>query len=106
MAGRGDDVLSLQGSDQEGSALSEFSGFEDDDIFSSKVIANYSVEKPSGSKKSDVITPDCTKNKEKNEKGPGKANPKAPSKKGKNKAQKHGQEHVNDKGKKKNTSSI
>ena len=32
MAERGDDVLSLCGSDQEGSALSDFSGFEPADI--------------------------------------------------------------------------
>ena len=102
MAGRRDDVLSLHGSDQECSDLSEFSGFEDEEILPYKNTAD-KVEKTS-SKKSDAVTLESSKNKDKNEKRTGKSNPKAPSKKGKNKAPKNGQENVRDKSKKKNSS--
>ena len=103
MAGRRDDVLSLHGLDQECSDLSEFSGFEDEEILPYKNTAD-KVEKTSSSKKSDTVTLESSKNKDKNEKGTGKSNPKAPSKKGKNKAPKNGQENVRDKSKKKNSS--
>ena len=74
MAGRRDDVLSLHGSDQECSDLSEFSGFEDEEILPYKNTAD-KVEKTSSSKKSDAVTLESSKNKDKNEKGTGKSNP-------------------------------
>ena len=76
MAERGDDVLSLCGSDQEGSALSDFSGFEPADIGlctheASHVVVSHTLSK---TKKGDAVTP-------------GKVKPHA-SKKGKNKVSK------------------
>ena len=76
MAERGDDVLSLCGSDQEGSALSDFSGFEPADIGlctheASDVVVSHTSSK---TKKGDAVTP-------------GKVKPHA-SKKGKNKVSK------------------
>ena len=74
---RGDDVLSLCGSDQEGSSLSDFSGFEPADIglctheASNAVVSHTS----SKTKKGDVVTP-------------GKVKPHA-SKKGNKKCHKH-----------------
>ncbi|MCG8048844.1 MAG: hypothetical protein N0E48_25110 [Candidatus Thiodiazotropha endolucinida] len=74
MAERGDDVLSL--SDQDGSALSDFSGFDPEEVVRSAGTAN----------KSDVVTAESHRGKKGN-KGPGKTKPNE-SKKGKNKAPK------------------
>ena len=82
MAEGRDYVLSLGSSDQDGSAMSDFSGFESEEASGSK--KNQSS--MSGNKNNDVVTPENSKGK-KGTKGPGKTKP-CDSKKGKGKPSK------------------
>lgn len=110
MAEKGDDVLSL-GSDNEGSAISDFSGFDASDVLFARKSVGNTDQRPgtsagsAGTRKSDAVTTENSKSKQKNEKGSGKANPNSVSKKGKNKAQKNDKhEKEKEKGKKKKSS--
>lgn len=84
MAERRDDVLSLCGSDQEGSAMSDFSGFEPEEVSGNR--QNLLVSSLPENKNGDAVS-SANKKIKRGSKGPGKTKP-SESKKGKGKMSK------------------